>query len=469
VPKGKSWLGGGSGVVGEHGVEPVHEVEIVQDFYLGKYEVTQEEWQKVMGRNPSSFVRNGAGKDSVKDVADADLARFPVENVSWDDCQEFITRVNERTKESGWVYRLPKQSEWEYACRGGPLADRLESTFDFYSEKPTNQLRPDQANIVGKGRTCKVGSYKPNRLGLYDMHGNVWEWCEDIFDAKDPALASLRAIRGGCWVDGPENCRAAVRHATAPSLRSHYFGLRLARVPSGAPSPINVAKGDGNLDPERKAAEWVLSVDGTIQVNGVNRFLKGATELPAEPIRLTYVNFHRHEIGNESDLTFFKPCKSLLILHLEFTKVSDAGLANFKNCKSLLSLNLGGEQVGNAGLANFKDCNLAQLRLYRTRVNDDGLSDFKDSKNLTKLALNGMPLTDAGLAHFKGCKKLTNVDLANTQVSDKALAQFKECKDLVELLLKGTKVSAAGIDELRTALPQCRIEWDGGVIEPIGS
>jgi formylglycine-generating enzyme required for sulfatase activity len=240
VPKGKSWLGGGSGVVGEHGVEAVHEVEIAQDFYLGKYEVTQEEWQKVMGRNPSSFFRSGAGKDSVKDIADADLARFPVDNVSWDDCQEFIARVNERSKENGWVYRLPKQSEWEYACRGGPLADRSDSTFDFYGEKPTNQLRADQANIVGKGRTCKVGSYKPNKLGLYDMHGNVWEWCEDIYDpkdAKDPVLATLRAIRGGCWVDDSGNCRAAVRHATAPSLRSHYFGLRVARVPSGAPVP----------------------------------------------------------------------------------------------------------------------------------------------------------------------------------------------------------------------------------------
>jgi formylglycine-generating enzyme required for sulfatase activity len=240
VPKGKSWLGGGSGVVGEHGVEPVRGVEIAQDFYLGKYEVTQEEWQKVMGKNPSSFVRTGEGKDSVKDVADADLGRFPVEGVSWDDCQEFIKRVNERTEETGWVYRLPTQSEWEYACRGGPLADKRESTFDFYGEKSTNQLQPDQANIVGKGRTCKVGSYKPNKLGLYDMHGNVWEWCEDIFDAKDakdPALATLRAIRGGCWVDGPENCRAAVRHGTARSLRSHLFGLRVARVPSGVSAP----------------------------------------------------------------------------------------------------------------------------------------------------------------------------------------------------------------------------------------
>jgi formylglycine-generating enzyme required for sulfatase activity len=237
VPKGKARLGGGTGVVGEHGVEPVHEVEIAQDFYLGKYEVTQEEWQKVMGNNPSSLSRTGAGKEFVKDVADGELARFPVDNVSWDDCQKFVARVNEQSKDSGWVYRLPTQAQWEYACRGGPLADRRDSAFDFYGEKPSNQLLPGQANIVGKGKTCQVGSYPANRLGLHDMHGNVWEWCDDVYDPKDAAAVSLRAIRGGCWVDGPENCRAAVRHGTEKSLQSHFFGLRLARVPIKSPAP----------------------------------------------------------------------------------------------------------------------------------------------------------------------------------------------------------------------------------------
>ena len=227
VPKGKSWLGGGGGKAGDK------EVEIREDFYLGKYEVTQEEWQKITGANPSHFSRQGPDKDAVKEIPDADLKRFPVEGISWDDTQSFVESLNARVKEAGWVYRLPKQAEWEYACRGGPLADRFESAFDFYCEKPTNQLLPDQANILGKGRTCKVGSYKPNRLGLHDMHGNVWEWCDDLFDPKDPATASLRAIRGGCWVDESENCQAAVRHATAPSVRSHFSACALARVPAG--------------------------------------------------------------------------------------------------------------------------------------------------------------------------------------------------------------------------------------------
>ncbi len=240
---------------------------------------------------------------------------------------------------------------------------------------------------------------------------------------------------------------------------------------NGEPTAVVVAKKESPdpvapRDPDRRAAEWVLSMGGTIQVNGASRSLQGAVELPPEPIRLTYVHLNRNEIANEGDLAHFQACKNLVILHLEFTKVTDAGLANFKNCKALLSLNLSGESVSDAGLVHFKDCNLTQLRLYRTNASDAGLAYFKDCKNMTVLALNNMPMTDAGLAHFKDCKKLTSVDLARTQVSDQGLVQFHDCKNLVQLLLQGTTVTAAGIDELKKALPKCKIEWDGDVIEP---
>ncbi len=111
----------------------------------------------------------------VIEIADADLKRFPVELVTWGDCQEFIKTLNEQVKETGWVYRLPTQEEWEYACRGGPMTDKAESAFDFYLEKPTNTLLASQANFMDTNlkRTNKVGSYSPNRLGIYDMHGNI--------------------------------------------------------------------------------------------------------------------------------------------------------------------------------------------------------------------------------------------------------------------------------------------------------
>lgn len=229
VPKGKSWLGGGGGKPADK------EVEIANEFYLGKYEVTQEEWEKVMGSNPSDF-------KMVAGVPTEDQKRFPVEKVSWQDAQVFIGLLNKKVKEAGWEYRLPKDAEWEYACRGGP-GDKFASGFHFYFEKPTNQLLPEQANWEhGKGlkRTCKVGSYPPNRLGLYDMHGNVWEWCDDLFDPKEPR-ASHRVARGGGWDQGDNGCLAAHRNAAPSSDRLHYLGLRLARVPVGkepvAPPP----------------------------------------------------------------------------------------------------------------------------------------------------------------------------------------------------------------------------------------
>jgi len=221
VPKGTGWLGGGGGRSGNT------KVVIEQDFYLGKYEVTQGEWETITGLNPSVFNR---GNVAVKDISDAELKRFPVEQVSWDDCQVFIERLNKREKESDWVYRLPKESEWEYACRGGPV-DKLDSAFDFYFAKPTNLLLPEQANFNNVlKRTCKVGSYEPNLLGLYDMHGNAHEWCDDAEKAADGA--SRRVGRGGGWGFDSGYCRAARRLANAPSYRGNDLGLRLARVPS---------------------------------------------------------------------------------------------------------------------------------------------------------------------------------------------------------------------------------------------
>ena len=235
VPKGTAWLGGGGGKEGET------KVVIEQDFYLGKYEVTQEEWEAVTGQNPSHFSRTGAGKDAVKDIPDADLKRFPVEQVSWDDCQLFIERLNKKEKDAGWVYRLPKEAEWEYACRGGPV-DKLDSAFDFYFAKPTNTLKPEQANIFhenGLKRTCKVGSYEPNLLGLHDIHGNVWEWCDDTEKAAEGA--SLRVRRVGGWFNDAGGCRAAVRITGPPSARGSGLGLRLARVPAAPAGQVLAA------------------------------------------------------------------------------------------------------------------------------------------------------------------------------------------------------------------------------------
>jgi len=221
IPAGSFWMGGGGGQAGKR------QVVIERDFYLGVYEVTQKEWRLVM-----------------KDTEIASPSHFqgderPVESVSWKDAEEFVNRLNELEGKNGWLYRLPLETEWEYACRGG-AASKEECSFHFYFQQPTNDLSSDQANFngnypVGNGKkgkyrecTTKVGSFEPNRLGLYDLHGNVYEWCQDKFQG------SRRVFRGGGWCGTGGGCKACSRDGYGSAARYDYLGLRLARVPSGA-------------------------------------------------------------------------------------------------------------------------------------------------------------------------------------------------------------------------------------------
>jgi uncharacterized protein (TIGR02996 family) len=233
VPRGSFWMGGGGGKPGEK------QVQIAHEFYLGVYPVTQGQWQAVMGSNPSYFARTGSGKGKVKKIVAADLKQFPVEQVSWEDAQEFVRKLNEREKVgSGWLYRLPAEEEWEYACRGGARSQE-DCSFDFYLDRPTNDLSSTQANFNGNypagsaargpylARTTKVGSYPPNRLGICDLHGNVWEWTASV-------EGSDRVYRGGSWIFIGSLCRAADRDWLAPSDRYYNLGFRLALSPSGA-------------------------------------------------------------------------------------------------------------------------------------------------------------------------------------------------------------------------------------------
>jgi formylglycine-generating enzyme required for sulfatase activity len=226
---------------------PVHEVAITRPFHLGVYPVTQEQYQRVMGSNPSYFCPRGEGKD---EVAGMDTRLFPVESVSWEEAVAFCAKLSAlpEEKRSGRVYRLPSEAEWEYCCRGGAASYQV---FHF-----GNSLSSMQANFVGPypdgnadkgtdlGRTCKVGSYAANRVGLHDMHGNVWEWCHDWFDEysygrsqredpSGPSEDSDRVIRGGSWNDIDSSCRSAYGGMDCGVFRDGILGCRVALVPSG--------------------------------------------------------------------------------------------------------------------------------------------------------------------------------------------------------------------------------------------
>jgi formylglycine-generating enzyme required for sulfatase activity len=208
--------------------------EIPEEFEIAVHDVTQGQWQAVMGENPSYFSRFGSGRNEVKSISDEELKLFPVESVSWHDVQAFLKKLNVKERGRGYWYRLPTEVEWEYACRGGVVSEE-ECSHHFYFGKPTNDLSSEQANFDGNfpfgkalkgaylGRTTRVGAYPSNKLGLCDMHGNVWQW-------TDTAEGSDRVNRGGSWGLSGAGCQAASRTRITPTFRSDYLGFRLARV-----------------------------------------------------------------------------------------------------------------------------------------------------------------------------------------------------------------------------------------------
>ena len=193
--------------------KPAHQVTL-SSYYIGKTEVTQELWQAVMGSNPSKF----SGTN------------LPVEKVSWEDCQSFVIKLNELT---GKNFRLPTEAEWEYAARGGNKSNGFKfsggnniAEVAWYSENGNKISHP-------------VATKAPNELGIYDMSGNIWEWCSDWYSSSyytsssqtnptGPNSGSYRVYRGGSWSGNDRYCRVSHRDSNYPSYRFNYLGLRLA-------------------------------------------------------------------------------------------------------------------------------------------------------------------------------------------------------------------------------------------------
>ena len=232
MPAGSFQMGSENGGTDE---KPVHTVTFQRPFYLGKFQVTQVQWQAMMGNNPSYFKGDN----------------LPVEQVSWNDCQEFLKKLN--AKKDGYTYRLPSEAEWEYACRAGTTGDyaRELDVIGWYGNNSGRKKldadeiwKTDQANygqrLLDNGcQTHPVGQKTPNAWGLYDMHGNVWEWCQDWYqdsykgaptDGSAWELGSdkqYRVLRGGSWDVGAGGCRSAFRFWCFPGNLVRIVGFRV--------------------------------------------------------------------------------------------------------------------------------------------------------------------------------------------------------------------------------------------------
>ena len=222
IPPGEFDMGSPPTEAGRNASEALHRVRLTKPFYLAATEITQGQWQAVMGKNPSFFVGES----------------LPVDTVSWDEAAEFCRRLSIR---EGATYRLPTEAEWEYACRAG-----TPTPFHTGATLSTSQANYNGQYSYGAGKkgefreeTTPVGTFAPNAWGLHDLHGNVWEWCADWYgdyapgpatDPVGPPAGQTRAVRGGCWINFPAVCRSANRGGTVPGSWNFNFGFRIVRV-----------------------------------------------------------------------------------------------------------------------------------------------------------------------------------------------------------------------------------------------
>ena len=250
IPPGTFLMGSPTTEPNRNGDETQHSVTLTQGFFMGQYEVTQEEYRSMLGSNPSIY-QNGRFFD-----VPTNTSHFPVETVSWFDATNYCAKLTVRERDAGrlpegWEYRLPTEAQWEYACRGGTLTPfhygnkLVAGMANFFVRYPYDTTKngsytDNNPNLEQLRRTTFVGSYEPNAWGLYDMHGTVWEWCLDRYedfgsvaltDPKGPNTGLSRVYRGGSWNVGGRYCRSADRGRYFTSGGTVFLGFRVVLVP----------------------------------------------------------------------------------------------------------------------------------------------------------------------------------------------------------------------------------------------
>ena len=262
---------------------PLHRVKISKPFYLGACEVTQGEYMQIMQANPSLFSATARGRERRR-IAGTDASRLPVENVTWDEAMEFAKRLSALPAEQQVqrTYRLPTEAEWEYACR----ADT--TTRWFSGDEPSSLLPYAWFKPNAERKPHPVGGKLPNAWGLFDMHGNVFEWCADHFatnyygqsvlvDPKGPTEGTNRVARGGEWGRHPWGCRSAYRAYVPPSFRAAFVGFRICYgLEQGVPAAATTAPMQNAVERMRQVRQ--LYSQGLISKEGFDKKVKAIAE-----------------------------------------------------------------------------------------------------------------------------------------------------------------------------------------------
>ena len=452
---------------------PRHHVRITRPFYLGMYVVTQEEYQRVMGANPSEFSATGRSKDR---VAAQNTKCFPVEMVSWPDTDEFCSRLSEMAgeKSAGRRYRLPTEAQWEYACRAGSTGRCFFSTVSD-ERKAAEDLLPDYAWCGGNSsaRPHAVGGRRASPWGLYDIYGNVSEWCQDWYgqdyyaksptdDPDGPPGGSYRVVRGGSWDHSLRFCRSANRLNRTPGDRDGDRGFRVSLIlpndPEGLKKFVATIKSEipgpksetpPAADPDRGAAEACLRRGRSVQVlvNSELRSIDKIQDLPQEEFKLVAARLGNLGI-TDAELEPFHGLSELKELELHQNPIGDRGVHYLQDLPKLECLTLGETKVGDDGLSHLSHFKkLKRVDLNGTRVTDQGVRSLS-SLPLVGLWLSGTEVTDAATDSLAQMRNLEYLEIGCKGITDAGVRRILEIKTLKVLALGSTGITDASAEYL---------------------
>ena len=424
--------------------KPPAEVSLSQGFWMGQCEVTQAEWQRVMGTCPWDVNGERIPKQD----------NMPATWMNWFDAMEFCSRLNRQERVAGrllagWEYTLPTEAQWEYACRAETRTrfhfgddDTALGEFEWFYDN-TTQVREAYAHPVGKKR--------PNGWGLFDMHGNVAEMCRDFYQPRlsggvDPHSVEAGwnlVVRGGSFNHGANECRSACRDGGSPIPGGECCGFRLVlslgdfqstdervrkfkhtipiltETSRSGPALEAAARKAGALpgdDPDVVAA--IVRIDS---LGG--RIWRDYDRIDA-PVSEIFLNFS-HRL-RDSDLRFLKPLDAVQDAYFAYTLASDEGLEHIARLSELRVLNLSGTEVTDSGMRTLQRCSkLQKLYLAGTAISDEGLKSLSGLKTLSVLDLSETQITDSGLRSLFGLESLVQVDFLGANVSQAALDDLK--------------------------------------------
>jgi len=371
---------------------PQHKVILTQPIYLGVHEVTQGQYEQVMGKNPSHFAPMGAGKDVITGM---DTTNHPVEMVNWNDAAEFCAKLSQRdklkpfysradetvTRLGGTGHRLPTEAEWEFACRAGTTSKY------WIGDNDADLIQTGWFILNSGGRTHAVGELKSNPFGLYDMHGNVWEWVQDWWEptyyrqfhgaaAIDPigpaSDGSQRVLRGGYSNHNACNCLASTRGANAPTSHSSHFGFRVALSVDAVKETLAGQSALAN-DPDRILAEWVLTNKGSVTLensNGWQTHTEGML-LPNDWFVVRIVDLRQGQVKSDADLDRLTRCQYLESLTLSGSRIDGSAMEWLTRLPRLKDLSVVDAKVPTSSLKELRrNPTLHLLRVLGNMVDD---------------------------------------------------------------------------------------------------